>query len=112
MDDIERLKAEIAELKELTTKKQAELYRAEQGVITAEKESIASTIRGTTHSLICPFCGVTLTMPPTVGSAHMGCYSTGYWSRGFRTHSDWIRACIENGAKVSIFMEKNTMKRI
>ena len=112
MDEIEGLKAEIAELKRLTAKKEYALFRAEQKIITADNESVSSTLQSIDHPLICPFCGVTLTMPPAVGSAHVGCYTTGYWKRGFRTHNDWIRACIENGASVKKFMEKNTVKRI
>ena len=107
MDEISELKVEIAKLKALTAKKEEILFRAENKLISIDNEAIASLIRATKHSLICPFCGITVGNPPTISAAHMGCYTTGRWSKGFRTHNDWVRACIENGASINrIFNEE------
>jgi hypothetical protein len=105
--DIGQLHEEIARLKALTAEKEALVFRAEQNTIAAENESVASIIRATNHSLICPFCGVTVKHTRSLDFAHMGCYSTGYWARGFRTHNDWLRACIINGAGVAEFYAKD-----
>ena len=112
MDELEGLRAEIKELTALLAEKQAALYRAEQKQITADNERIALALKGITHTLICPLCGVTLAEPPRVGLTHATCYASGYWSRGFRSHNDWIRACIQNGASVQGFIEKQIEKRI
>ena len=106
--DIGELKEEIMRLKALLLEKEEQLYRAEQSVLATENASIASTIRGTTHSLICPFCGITLRSPPSVGTEHKGCYVTGYWANGFRTHNDWVRASIENGRSIDEFYKKQS----
>jgi hypothetical protein len=104
--DTAEIKEEIARLKALTAEKEALLFRAEQNAIAADTASLASVLRATTHSLICPFCGVTVEQP-SLGFAHMGCYSTGCWVRGFKTENDWLRACITNGASVAEFYRKN-----
>jgi hypothetical protein len=111
MDEIEGLRTEIEGLNALLREKHAALYRAEQKQIAIENESIALALKGITHTLICPLCGVTLAGPPRVGLTHASCYATGYWSKGFRSHNDWIRACIENGASVQRFLEKDVEKR-
>jgi hypothetical protein len=104
--DTGQLYEEIARLKALTAEKEALVFRAEQNAIAADNQSLASTIRATSHSLICPFCGVTVTQP-SLGFAHIGCYSTGFWQKGFRTPNDWLRACIRNGASVAEFYRKD-----
>jgi hypothetical protein len=38
----------------------------------------------------------------------VGCYRTGYWANGFRTHNDWVRASIENGRAVDEFYKKQS----
>ena len=106
---IAEIKEEIARLKALTAEKERLLFTAEQNAIAADNASLATILRATPHSLICPFCGVTVTHP-SLGFAHMGCYSTGCWVRGFKTQNDWVRACIRNGAGVAEFYrndEKN-----
>jgi len=104
--DIETLKEEIARLKELTKEKEEALYKAQQKLIAEDNAAMASILEATPHPLICSFCGVTLTRPPIVGTNHMGCYNTGYWAKGFRTHNDWVRACIRNGSTVEEFYKK------
>ena len=103
--DIAELKEEIARLKDLLLEKEELLFTAEQRVITADNASIASTI-GATHLLICPFCGIELAHA-SLGFAHKGCYTTGCHTNGFKTHNDWLRACIANGASVTEFYRKN-----
>ena len=103
--DIDGLKMEIAVLKAALKEKEEKLYRAEQKSIKADKERMLSTLQSITHSLICPFCGVTVPLPPVLGS-HTTCFTTGYWAKGFRTHNDWVRACVENGATVDSFYRK------
>ena len=100
--DVDRLKAEIATLKGALKEKEDKLYRAEQEISKAEKEKMLSILRNLSHSLICPFCGVTVPLPPAV-DAHTNCFTTGYWAKGFRSHSDWVRACVENGEIVDSF---------
>lgn len=102
----EELKAQIAELRQALKKAEAQLYRVEQSRIKAENDEMLSMIKDLKHSLICPLCGVTLADPPVLGM-HGGCYRTGYWSKGFRTHNDWLRACIANGAMVQTFYSKS-----
>ena len=110
--EIETLRAEIAQLKALTAEKEQALYRAEQAIINSDNEALASVLQVTRHPLICSFCGITLTTPPKVGMNHMGCFNTGYWTRGFRTHNDWVRDCIRNGANVEEFYKKNRVEKI
>ena len=102
----EELKAQIAELRQALKKAEAQLYRVEQSRIKAENDEMLSMIKDLKHSLICPLCGVTLADPPVLGM-HGGCYRTGYWSKGFRTHNDWLRASIANGAMVQTFYSKS-----
>jgi hypothetical protein len=111
MDELEGLRAEIKGLTALLAEKEAALYKAEQKQIAIENESLALTLKGITHTLICPLCGLTLAEPPRVGLTHASCYATGYWSKGFRSHNDWIRACIENGEKIQKFLDKQIQKR-
>ena len=103
--EIDALKAEIAAMKEALKEKEEKLYRAEQEISKADTEQMLSMLRNLSHSLICPFCGVTVPVPPAVG-AHISCFTTGYWARGFRSHNDWARACVENGAIVDSFYRK------
>jgi hypothetical protein len=108
--DIAEIKEEIARLKTLTAEKEGLLFTAEQNAIAADNASVALVLRATTHSLICPFCGVTVMPPYLLGALHVGCYSTGCWVRGFKTENDWVRACITNGLGVAEFYrndEKN-----
>jgi hypothetical protein len=106
MDELEGLRAEVKRLSALLAEKQASLYRAEQKRIDLDNAALALALKGITHTLICPLCGITLTQPPRVGLTHATCYASGYWSKGFRSHNDWIRACIENGSSVHTFLEK------
>lgn len=106
MDTLEGLRAEIKELTALLAEKRIALYRLEQKQIDTDNATLALALKGITHTLICPLCGVTLTNPPCVGLTHAACYASGYWSRGFRSHNDWIRACIENGSSINTFIEK------
>ena len=103
--EIDALKAEIAALKGALKEKEEKLYRAEQEISKADTEQMLSMLRKLSHSLICPFCGVTVPVPPVVG-AHTPCFTTGYWAKGFRSHSDWVRACVENGEIVDFFYRR------
>jgi hypothetical protein len=119
--DVETLKADIAQLKALTAEKEQALYRAEQRIIAADNAALASMLEVTTHPLICSFCGMTLVLPPTVGMTlvlpptvgvdHQGCFTTGYWAKGFRKHSDWVRDCIENGKTVEEFYRRGRVQK-
>lgn len=110
--EIEELKAEIQRLKALTKQREEELYRSEQKFVTADNDAIAETLKTISHPLICSFCGMNLTHPPSVGVSHRGCFNTGYWARGFRTHNDWVRDCIRNGASVEEFYKKARIEKI
>ena len=101
--DITELKEEITRLKALIAEKEELLFRAEQRAIAADNASIASTI-GATHLLICPFCGLEVAH---ASLGHKGCYMTGCHTNGFKTHNDWVRACIANGASIAEFYRKN-----
>ena len=101
--EVETLKAEIAQLKALTAEKEQALYKAEQRIIAADNAALASVLETTTHPLVCSFCGITLTHPPIVGLNHQGCFTTGYWVKGFRKHTDWVRDCIQNGKNIEEF---------
>ena len=107
MDELRELKLELEQLGILIAEKQRALYRAEQTKAAIDDASLALALKGITHSLVCPLCGVTLSQPPRVGMTHAGCYASGFWRKGYRSHNDWIRACIENGASVHRFMEKD-----
>ena len=110
--EIEALRAEIAQMKALLIEKEVLLYRAEQRIVATDNAAIASTLQAAKHPLICSLCGITVNNPPTVGAAHMGCFTTGYWARGFRTHNDWVRDCIANGAQIEEFYKKNRIQNI
>jgi len=112
MDEITELKAEIAKLKALTAEKEDILFRAEQKLISIESEVISTMLQSINHSLICPFCGVTVGHPPSIGITHVGCYRTGYWAKGFKTQNDWVRACIDNGKNIYEVYQKESKPSI
>ena len=112
MDTLEGLRSEIAQLKALIREKEEALYRAEQKVAAEDAAALASRLQGINHSLICSFCGVTLSHPPTVKLSHMGCFNTGYWVKGFRKHSDWVEDSIKNGASVEEFYRRARVEKI
>lgn len=110
--EIETLRAEIGKLKGLLAEKEGLLYRAEQKMVAADNAAIALALQVTKSPLICSLCGVKVSHPPAVGALHQGCFTTGYWAKGFRTHNDWIRDCIRNGASVEEFYSKKRGEKI
>jgi len=112
MDELDGLRAEIAQLKALIREKEDALYRTEQKVAAEDAAALASILQDVSHPLICSFCGVTLSYPPSVNLSHMGCFNTGYWVKGFRKHSDWVRDCIANGASVEEFYKRSRVQKI
>ena len=105
--EVAELKKDIEQLKALLVEKENTLRSLEQARAIAEEEAFAQMLKGVSHPLICPHCGISLNSPPCLNTKHMGCYTAGYWRKGYRSQTDWIKACIQNGEKINNFFSNS-----
>jgi len=105
--EVAELKKDIEQLKALLLEKENTLRSLEQARAIAEEDAFAQMLKEVSHPLICPHCGISLNSPPSLNMKHMGCYTAGYWRKGYRSQNDWIKASIENGEKITNFFSNS-----
>ena len=109
--EVEELRAAAKAARALAVEKDAAADAIISKIAEEDNEVTKKLLRTIEHPLICPFCGITLTNPPSFTVNHQGCYNTGCWVRGFKNYNDWIRACVANGADIQEFYKRAKEER-
>jgi hypothetical protein len=109
--EVEELRAAAKAARALAAEKDAAADAIVSKIAEEDTNATKKLLAKIDHSLVCPFCGITLTNPPSFTFNHLGCYNTGCWVRGFKNYNDWIRACVENGADIQAFYKRAKEER-
>jgi hypothetical protein len=97
-----QLRKEAAAARKLAAEKDGEADRILEELRASEHAALLDAIQLAGCPLVCPFCGVPETIPE-VTFPHLGCYTTGQWTKGYTTKDDWVRASLENGISCAAF---------